>query len=480
MINERGSRRGPSPSARDGVASPAVAAGPGTGTRTLADTDTSRLDGAFDGAVASVSVPPDLLDRVAGVRRRRRRRGWAAAVAAVVVVGSAGAIKHARAYTYPTLPALRAAPISGSGVLSWPARGGDAGNEYVVRAALKKLRSAAGRDKPTTALHLIYAGSGITVLAGRTDQGRPALAEVTRDSVRRSLLTTGSPPALTLPVAVNVVRFLVAPSSSTAGPTTVFYEDPASTGFNGFVPLQADSSGLTDVMAVVGLPPHFVVIGSELGPDGNTVIDRVRGDGTVLPASLIPGTPRVRFGSPPWPGASVQPPTTSWINDAAAIAGLAPARTPVTVATLVSGDGTNGAGAPGTVYSSSLYAVSGGGHDYVGSVLETNGSVSAARLIPVSAPFARLPVVGDRFFLPGHRSVIVVAGRPDVARSVMDVAAGGGRPAQRLPTVAFDIPAFGMPAETLFLARGSPTGPVTLTAYGRDGRRLGEYRIPGG
>lgn len=397
-------------------------------------------------------------------------------MAAAVLVGGAAAIEHARAYTYPTLAALRAAPISGSGVLPWPARGGDAGNEYVVRAALQKLRSAGGRDKPTTALHLIYAGSGLTVLAGRTEQGRPALAEVTRDSVRRSLLTTGSPPALTLPIAPNVVRFLVAPSDSGTGPSTVFVEDPVSTGFNGFIPLLADPSGLTDPTSIAGITTRFVVLAGQPGPDGYT-IDAVRGDGTVLPASLVPGTPRVRFGSPPWPGTSAQLPTTTWVKDAEALARLAPAHPPVTVVTVASGGCSNSAAAPGTMYCPSLYFVRAGGTDYLGYVLETDGNVESAVLEPVPGSFSQLSVVGYRNVLPDRQyAVIVLAARPDVARVAMDVTAGGGQPAQHFPSAGSGD------AGAMFFVDGGAAlrNPIVLTAYGRDGRRLGEYRISGG
>lgn len=409
------------------------------------------------------AVPPDLLDRIAAVIRRRRRRRWAALAGVAVVAAGAVAVGQARAYHGPSLPALSTLPSPASGVLAWAPRGGASGDGKLVGAAVRRLASWRGQDRPTAHLHLIYAGDGITVLAGRTASSRSAVAEVIDGTVLTSRLTERSPAALVLPVPGGL-RFLVAPYPAAAEAPTVFVQDPTGDS-GGFRTLATAATGLTEAFAALGGDARFAVVLREPGP--SKPVERVLGDGVASPKALVPLPARIHYGASPWRGDSSQTPSTAWLADAPVLAARVPPGAPVTVATLFAGGGVASASSPTSTYFPSLYAVRSGGRDYVGFVVRTADRLIFAHLSPLARGFAVAAVVGDHCRLPGASSVLLIVSRSDVTSADIQIAAGGGRPATRFftggPLLALDV----------------QTGPVTITAYGRNGQRLGSYRIPG-
>lgn len=444
-------------------------------------TTAAPLASALHATLTRVAVPPDLLERVRAVLHRRRQRRWTSLAAALIVVGSALAVADARAYHGPSLATLTATPPTDQGVLGWLPRGADVGNRSSVEAAVRRLQGSDRPARPTTALHLLYAGNGIAVFSGRTSQGRPAVAEVSRTGVTASLLPS-RPVALTLP-ARGGVRFLVGPYDSLAGRATVSVQDPAAAATDGFRILMVDQTGLTPSISLAQRSPRFAVLvpppGSDLSVSYGT--DQLRGDGTLRPGSLVPDVPRIRLAASPWRGFSQSGPSMEWLDDAELIATRLRVRIPVTVASLVTGVGfsVGGGAVPVTSYAPSLYAVGTAGHDYVGVVLHSGKRTVCVGLSRAAGGFQALPVVAGRCFDPmtGSGALVVTVrsgpGATGLSRVDVLVAPANGRPAQR-----FELPGAG---GTALFAEGasSSRGPVTLTAYAADGSTIGTYRVDG-
>jgi hypothetical protein len=248
---------------------------------------------------------------VSGARAANRRWGGVVAAAVIVVVGIGAGI---------LVPTLRgdsgaAEPVpasSGSGPaqLPWPARGPLAGDEDLLRSALRAWQSGVpDRQRPAQAAAL-WAGDldGVrTVLLQGTDaSGQSWVAHVIGSGDTASLRSTEplgrAVPLLAIGTTADAVRLLADPN---AAPDSIF----AGVGAT-LRPLTVAHDGLTQ--GVTAPPAGLRVVLT----DGGAVV----GSGTVLPGRLSPVTGTVELTRSTLDLGPAQPPVQAWYDDGELIA----------------------------------------------------------------------------------------------------------------------------------------------------------------
>ncbi len=414
------------------------------------------------GSDVLVSAPP------------RRSATMRAGLVAAVVLGATALVgwHTMRAGTPTATPAsLRAVPVS-PGLLPWAPRGNAVGDDGFIRASVATLLSSGRSSRPSTALHLLYAGQGITVVEGMDSSGRPALAEIAGRRVVADHLGGDDPAALSLP-EVGGVRFLVRPYDQTA--VVRAYVWVASPGAD-FSRQEVDTSGLTEARSLGGQQSHFVLQFQQTDSDSGALTQQVIADGVAVSGRLYPRLPDVRLIPPPWPVLPSADPSAEWLADAGTLVAAPPVAKPVRVASL---GGTEGflpaASVPGTTpYRAKLYAIT-DAHDttYLGIVVARGGQVVCSKISPAPDSLAELPALGEGCRSPGDDvGALLVVASPDATDVAVAFPATTGAPRrQAFPSLAGSVVLIPV---TALSAKGS----VTLTARSaRSGKRY-ELMIP--
>jgi DNA-directed RNA polymerase specialized sigma24 family protein len=284
---------GPAPRTAGGPARKADDAASGNGPASEPATAAARA--AVEGAgTAKATAAP------------KSRRGWLVAAVVIVVVGIGAAIlvPALRGDSAPDGP-VPAATGSGHAQLPWAARGPLAGDQDLLRSALRAWQTGVpDRQRPTQAAAL-WAGDldGIrTVLLQGTDAtGQTWVAHVVGSGDTASLRSAEplgrAVPLLAVGTSAGAVRLLADPDTP---PDSIL----AGVG-DSFRPLTVARDGLTQGVTVpsAGLP---VVL-----TDGGAVVR----SGTVLPGRLSPVTGTVELTRSTLDLGPAQPPVQRWYDD---------------------------------------------------------------------------------------------------------------------------------------------------------------------
>ena len=462
-----------------GAAGPRTAAGRpsrkpgGSPTRSSGGATSQRAGGA---RAASAGV--DGAGAAKAAAAAPRRRGWLVAAVVIVVVGIGAAIlvPALRGDSAPEGP-VPAATGSGHAQLPWAARGPLAGDQDLLRSALRAWQSGVpDRQRPTQAAAL-WAGDpdGVrTVLLQGTDgTGQTWVAHVIGSGDTASLRSTEplgrAVPLLAIGTSAGAVRLLADPE---APPNSIL----AGIG-DTFRPLAVAQDSLTQGVTVPSTGLRVVLT------DGEAVLR----SGTVLPGRLSPVTGTVELTRSTLDLGPAQPPVQAWYDDGELIAGrlggavdlvqVGPART--------ASVRVNGRPAKLEVRG---YEVVRGGNRYLATVVRAGGaptctdtitvgpadSVPAkpvalvARCIPRGSADGVLAAVGTR----GVRSVLVtlapaapaVPGRPGVA----------ARPARTVTVTGTS----GSGLVGLTPVTGMPTNPVPAVARDAGNHQLAGVTLP--
>jgi DNA-directed RNA polymerase specialized sigma24 family protein len=293
-----GSRAAVGPSTRKPGDSPARSSGGETGQTA--------------GGAGAASAGEDAGSKASAWAAPQRRQGWLVAAVVIVVVGIGAAI---------LVPALRgdsgsdgpvpAATGSGHAQLPWSARGPLAGDQDLLRSALRAWQSGVpDRQRPTQAAAL-WAGDldGVrTVLLQGTDAtGQTWVAHVIGSGDTASLRSTEplgrAVPLLAIGTSAGAVRLLADPD---APPNSIL------AGISDtFGPLAVAQDSLTQAVTV---PPTGLRV---VLTDG----EAVQRSGTVLPGRLSPVTGSVELTRSTLDLGPAQPPVQAWYDDGALIGG---------------------------------------------------------------------------------------------------------------------------------------------------------------
>ena len=390
-------------------------------------------------------------ERVAGgVRRPGRavggsgRRWWVAGAVLVAIAGIGAAV---------IVPALRDDPVAaapgpvpagaatGAGQLRWTARGPLAGDQELLRSALRTWRDGVPERQRPAESAVLYAGSPdgarIVLLQGTDSTGQSWLAQLTdaagsTGSAGSTGGSGGSGGSLVLrstePLG-RAVPLLVLPAGSSVRLLAAPETDGARSG------LVADSGGATRALTMDadGLSEPVTPPAAGL-PVAVTAGGTVAGSGTVLPGRLSAVTGPVELGRPALDLGAPGPVSPVWYEDGGllarrlagpvTVAAVGPVRT---TAILVDGR-------PRGV-DARAYEVVRGGTRYLAGVVRVGGiptCVDAVALGPADVAPARPPVLVGRCLPRGARDGVLTAVAAGGVRTVrvQVVPATPGKPAR--------------------------------------------------
>ncbi len=361
-----------------------------------------------------VPAGPAGADRPGGPARPRRRRGpllaWAAG-AAVVAVGAAVLVPVLRSDSAAVPASSSASPA----LLGWPARGSLAGDEDLLRSALRSWLDGVPAAQRPTETSVLYAGrpdgSRVVLLqgTGSTGLGWVALLGGGADDATPLELLRSEPlgraaAVLALWGGERRVR-LLGPPDPDGG---LLVADPGGLRTDPLRRLAVTADGVSEPVSLAGGPLPVVAVRG--GPEPGIV-----GSGRVTEGRLTAPGGEVEIGTSPLPGggsADVQP---AWYDDGRQLArrlGGAVTVAPVGPALATS------LGVRGTLRRAEVraYEVHRGGVSWFGTVVRVGGTpvcVDVAALGAVGAP-TRLPVTARRCLPAGARDgvVYVVADAP--------------------------------------------------------------------
>lgn len=371
-----------------------------------------------------------------GRRGSRRLLLVGGAVVAVAAAGAAVLVPVLGGDDRPAAVAADPVPAgapTAAGELDWSARGPLAGDQDLLRTALRTWREGVPEAQRPVDAAVLYAGApdgARTVLLQGTDRaGLTWAAEVT-ETAGALALTAVEP----LGRAVPLVALRAGGRSRLLAPagtgTALLAAGPDGT----LRPLDLDADGLSEPVtpAAVGLPVVVTVAGS------------IAGSGSVLPGRLsaVTGTVELTTGTLDLGPAEV---TAAWYSDGALLARRLQGPVTVAAAGPVRTSTVRVAGKPRKVEARGYEAVR-GGIRYLATVVRVAGTptcVSTAEVGPAGAEPATPPILVSRC-------------RPArAAEGVVQVVAGGGVRSVRVRLAA--------------AAMGKPARVVTLTGPAGDG-----------
>jgi len=460
---------GESSGAAGTAAEAAAAAGAAAGRRGAADTvrsterDSGPAAGASQGGAASGSSAPSTgaaagkpagpaSEQAAEGHRAPRWRRWLVAAVGIVVVGIAAAfvVPALRADSVPQGP-VPAASGSGPSELPWPARGPLAGDEDLLRSALRAWQSGVpDRQRPVQSAAL-WAGDldgDLTVLLQGTDgTGQSWLAEVIGSGDTASLRSTEplgrAVPVVALGTSAGAVRLLADPD---AAPNSIL----AGVG-NTLKPLAVGHDGLTQ--GVTAPPTGLRVVLT----DGGTVLR----SGTVLPGRLSPVTGPVELTRPTLGLGPAQPPAQAWYDDGELISGRLGGPVELVQVGPVRAASAQVKGRP-VKLEARAYEVVRGGTRYLATVVRPGGDpacVDTATVGPAEAAPAKPAVLVARCIAPGGADGVLAAVGTGGVRSVQVMLA----PAAPAVPGRFGVPPRpARPARTVTVTGASGSGLVGL------------------
>ena len=416
----------------------------------------SRNGGAAASRPVGVAAGAGSAQAGSATARRAGRRRWLIAAVVVVVagIGAAVLVPALRGDSTPDGP-VPAAAGSGHDELPWTVRGPLAGDQDLLRSALRAWQSGVPeRQRPTRAAAL-WAGDldGVrTVLLQGTDgTGQTWVAHVIGSGDTASLRSTEplgrTVPLLAIDTSAGAARLLADPDTPPNGILAGIGDS--------FRPLAVTHDSLTQGVTVPSAGLRVV-----LTDDGAVVRS-----GTVLPGRLSPVTGTVELTRPTLDLGPAQPPVQAWYDDGELIGRRLGGPVELVQAGPVRSTsvGVNGRA---TKVELRAYEVVRGGTRYLATVVRSGGAptcTDTAIVGPADSVPAKPVVLVARCIPRGSAGGVLAAVGTRGVRSVLVTLAPASPAAPGGP----GVPRPAQPARTVTVTGASGSGLVALTAVSR-------------